>query len=41
MGPKAGKRIPTNMGGQFATLGVNVSAFINTLTSMFYYLLVT
>jgi hypothetical protein len=35
MGPKAGKRIPLNLGGQFATLGTKVPAFINILTSMF------
>jgi len=29
------KRIPSNLGSQFATLGVNVPAFINILTSMF------
>jgi hypothetical protein len=35
--PKAGKkkRIPSNLGGQFATLGTNVAAFINIVTSMF------
>jgi hypothetical protein len=33
--PKAGKRIPFNSGGQFATLGAKVPAFINILTSMF------
>jgi hypothetical protein len=35
IGPKAGKRIPSNLGAQFATLGANVWAFINILTSMF------
>jgi hypothetical protein len=30
--PKATKRIPLNLGGQFATLGANVQAFINILT---------
>jgi hypothetical protein len=35
IGPKAEKRIPSNLGGQFATLGANVPAFINILTSMF------
>jgi hypothetical protein len=35
LAPKAGKRIPSNLGGQFATLGAYVSAFINILTSMF------
>jgi len=34
-GPKARKRIPSNLGGQFATLGANVPAFNNILTSMF------
>jgi hypothetical protein len=34
-GPKAEKRIPYNLGSQFATLGSNVSAFINILPSMF------
>jgi len=29
------KRIPSNLGGQFATLGANVPAFINILMSMF------
>ncbi len=29
IGPKAEKRIWSNLGGQFATLGANVSAFIN------------
>jgi len=32
---KAGKRIPSNLGSQFATLGANVPAFINILASMF------
>jgi len=35
IGPKAGKWIPLNLGGQFATLGSDVSAFINILTPMF------
>jgi hypothetical protein len=35
IGPKAEIRIPSNLGSQFATLGVNVPAFINILTSMF------
>jgi hypothetical protein len=35
IGPKAGKRMPSNLGGRFATLGADVSAFINILTSMF------
>jgi len=35
IGPKAEKGLPTNLGGQFATLGANVPAFIDTLTSMF------
>jgi hypothetical protein len=29
------KRIPSNLRGRFATLGANVPAFINILTSMF------
>jgi len=29
------KRIPSNLGGQFGTLGTNIPAFINILTSMF------
>jgi hypothetical protein len=35
IGTNCGKRIPLNLGSQFATLGVNVSTFINILTSMF------
>ncbi len=35
------KRIPSNLGSQFATLGTNVPAFINILMSMFQHLLVT
>jgi hypothetical protein len=36
IGPKADeKRIPSNLGSQFATLEANVPAFINILTSMF------
>jgi hypothetical protein len=35
IGHKAGKRIPLNLGSQFATLGANVSSFINIQTSMF------
>jgi hypothetical protein len=35
IGPKAGKRIPSNLAVWFATLRANVSAFINILTSMF------
>jgi hypothetical protein len=31
IGPKARKRIPSNFGGQFAILGVNVLAFISNL----------
>jgi hypothetical protein len=27
IGPKAGKSVPSNLRGQFATLGANVSAF--------------
>jgi hypothetical protein len=30
--PKVAKRIPLNLGGQFATLGAIVQAFINILT---------
>jgi hypothetical protein len=33
--PRLKKRIPSNLGSQFATLGTNVPAFINILTSMF------
>jgi len=33
--PRLKRRIPSNLGGQFATLGANVPAFINILTSMF------
>jgi hypothetical protein len=32
LAPKAEKRIPSNLRGQFATLGTNVPAFINILT---------
>jgi hypothetical protein len=32
--PRQKKRIPSNLGDQFATLGENVVAFINFLTSM-------
>jgi hypothetical protein len=35
LAPRLEKKIPSNLGGQFATLGANVSAFINILTSMF------
>jgi hypothetical protein len=35
VGPKAGKGLPSNLRGQFATLGTNVPAFINILKSMF------
>jgi hypothetical protein len=35
LGPRLKKRIPLNLGSQFATLGSNVPAFINNLTSMF------
>jgi hypothetical protein len=35
MAPRLKKRIPTNLGSQFATLGSNVPSFINILTSMF------
>jgi superoxide dismutase len=39
IGPKAKKKkkeeeIPSNLGSQFATLGANVSAFINIMKSM-------
>jgi len=34
IGPKVRKRISSNLGGQFAILGVNVSAFINILMSI-------
>jgi hypothetical protein len=30
--PRPKNRIPSNLGGQFATLGANISAFINILT---------
>jgi hypothetical protein len=33
--PRLKKRISSNLRGQFATLGTNVPAFINILTSMF------
>jgi hypothetical protein len=39
--PKAEKKILQNLGSQFATLGVNVLAFINILMLMFLHLLVT
>jgi hypothetical protein len=32
LAPRLEKRIPSNLGGQFATLGANVPAFINNLT---------
>jgi len=35
LAPRQKKRIPSNLGGQFATLGTNVPAFINILMSMF------
>jgi hypothetical protein len=35
IGPKVEKRKPSNLRGQFATLGANVQAFINILRSMF------
>ncbi len=41
IGPKSGKRIPSNLEGQFVTLVANVLTFINFLTSNFYYLFVT
>jgi uncharacterized membrane protein len=34
------KKILSNLGSQFATLGANVPAFINILTLMFYLLFV-
>jgi hypothetical protein len=34
-GPKAEKRIPSNLVGQFATLEVNFPAFIDILMLMF------
>ncbi len=40
IGPKAEKKILSNLGSQFATLGANVREFINILTLMFYHLLV-
>ncbi len=41
LAPRLKKRIPSNLGSQFATLGTNVPAFINILMSMFQHLLVT
>jgi hypothetical protein len=35
LAPRLKKRIPLNLGSQFATLGANVSTFINIMTSMF------
>jgi hypothetical protein len=35
IGPKAEKRRPPNLGGQFATLEANVPTFINIMSSMF------
>jgi hypothetical protein len=35
LAPRLKKRIPPNLGSQFATLDANVPAFINILTSMF------
>jgi len=35
LAPRLKKRIPSNLGGQFATLGANVAAFIDILPSMF------
>jgi hypothetical protein len=35
MAPRLKKRIPMNLGSQFATRGANASAFINILMSMF------
>jgi hypothetical protein len=33
--PRVKKRIPSNLEGQFATLGAIVAAFINIMSSMF------
>jgi hypothetical protein len=41
LAPRLKKRIPLNLGSQFATLGANVPAFINILKTIFYHLLVT
>ncbi len=35
LAPRLKKRIPLNLGSQFATLGANVSSLINVMTSMF------
>jgi hypothetical protein len=35
LAPRLKQGIPSNLRGQFATLGANVPAFINILTSMF------
>jgi hypothetical protein len=35
LAPRPQKRIPSNLGGQFPTLGANIPAFINILMSMF------
>jgi hypothetical protein len=35
LAPRLKKRIPSNLGSQFATLGPNVPAFVNILRSMF------
>jgi hypothetical protein len=35
LAPRLKKGLPSNLGSQFATLGANVAAFINILTSMF------
>jgi hypothetical protein len=35
LAPRLKKRIPSNLGSQFATHGANVSTFINIMTSMF------
>jgi hypothetical protein len=35
LAPRLKKRIPMNLGSQFATLGVNASAFFNIPMSMF------
>jgi hypothetical protein len=35
LAPRLKRRIPTNLGSQFATLGANVPAIFNILMSMF------
>jgi hypothetical protein len=41
LAPRLKKSKPSNLGSQFATLGADVPAFINILTSMFWHLLIT